>query len=151
MKITKREIELNKNKEIIRKMKLSKRYIFKDNYIINVDGTQLFKINRNYSLRKMYLLIYKDKNYKHKTNTYQYIRVTYKNKTQPIHRVIWDMAYGSISKGYVIDHINHNKYDNSLKNLQKITHSENSRKTMIENWRTGVIIKNGFKKQLETI
>lgn len=45
-----------------------------------------------------------------------------------VHRVIYMASKGSIPKGYHIDHINGNKQDNRIRNLQPLTDSENRRK-----------------------
>lgn len=45
-----------------------------------------------------------------------------------IHRIVWIAANGVIPDGYVIDHINNDKRDNRLCNLQLLTPEENSTK-----------------------
>lgn len=45
-----------------------------------------------------------------------------------VHRIIWIAAHGIIPEGYVIDHINNDKQDNRLSNLQLLTPTENSHK-----------------------
>jgi site-specific DNA-cytosine methylase len=45
-----------------------------------------------------------------------------------IHRIIWIAAHGIIPDGYCVDHINNNKKDNRLENLQLLTPEQNSRK-----------------------
>ncbi len=44
------------------------------------------------------------------------------------HRVVWIAKHGIIPEGYVIDHINNDKQDNRLCNLQLLTPGENSTK-----------------------
>lgn len=45
-----------------------------------------------------------------------------------IHRIVWIAAHGIIPDGYVIDHINNDKQDNRISNLQMLTPEENSHK-----------------------
>lgn len=42
-----------------------------------------------------------------------------------LHRVMWYMAYGPIPDGYEINHIDENKQNNALSNLNLMTHKEN--------------------------
>ena len=42
-----------------------------------------------------------------------------------VHRIIWETFNGEIPDGYVIDHIDCDKLNNSLSNLQLVTQSEN--------------------------
>lgn len=43
-----------------------------------------------------------------------------------VHRAVWEEANGPIPKGFVVHHINGNKQDNRLENLQLMSHSEHS-------------------------
>lgn len=45
-----------------------------------------------------------------------------------VHRIIWIAEYGVIPDGYVVDHINNDKQDNRIENLQLLTPEENSHK-----------------------
>lgn len=45
-----------------------------------------------------------------------------------VHRIVWIAAHGIIPDGYVVDHINNDKSDNRLCNLQLLTPEENSYK-----------------------
>ena len=46
-----------------------------------------------------------------------------------VHRFIYECYHGAIPEGMVIDHINDNKYDNRLKNLQLCTQQQNCKKS----------------------
>jgi len=43
------------------------------------------------------------------------------------HRYVWEQANGEIPPGYQIHHINHNKQDNRLENLQLLSNSEHQK------------------------
>ena len=45
-----------------------------------------------------------------------------------LHRVIWKEHHGEITDGLQIDHINENKLDNRIENLQLITAKQNSQR-----------------------
>ena len=49
-----------------------------------------------------------------------------------IHRLVWTTFNGEIPDGYEINHINHDKSDNSLKNLELVTHSDNLHKAFLQ-------------------
>ena len=49
-----------------------------------------------------------------------------------IHRLIWETFNGSIPDGYEINHINHDKSDNRLVNLELVTHSDNLHKAFLQ-------------------
>ena len=46
------------------------------------------------------------------------------------HHMVWMRAHGDIPEGKVIDHINENKADNRLENLQLLTHGQNNRRSV---------------------
>lgn len=48
------------------------------------------------------------------------------------HRIVYMAAYGEIPDGMVIDHVNNDKSDNRLSNLQMMTPEGNSRKAAME-------------------
>ena len=45
-----------------------------------------------------------------------------------VHRIVWISQHGVIPEGYCVDHINSDKKDNRISNLQLLTHQENSTK-----------------------
>ena len=45
-----------------------------------------------------------------------------------VHRIIWISQHGMIPEGYVVDHINNDKTDNRITNLQLLTSKDNSAK-----------------------
>lgn len=49
-----------------------------------------------------------------------------------IHRIVWETFVGEIPKGYEINHIDHDKSNNCLYNLELVTHSENIHKAFIK-------------------
>lgn len=49
-------------------------------------------------------------------------------KAVRIHRLVWIAKHGVIPEGYIVDHINNDKEDNRISNLQLLTSAENSTK-----------------------
>ena len=56
-----------------------------------------------------------------------YLRFTAEKKRYHNHIIIYEAFNGIIKDGFVIDHINNNKTDNSLSNLQAVTLSQNTK------------------------
>ncbi len=54
-----------------------------------------------------------------------YLSTSIKNHRVYLHRLAWLYVYGEIPKE--IDHINHNRLDNRIENLRKVTRAENLR------------------------
>jgi len=51
-----------------------------------------------------------------------------KYKTFRLHRLVWEAFNGAIPDGMVVDHINFNRADNRLSNLQLLSRGDNARK-----------------------
>lgn len=47
-----------------------------------------------------------------------------------VHRLVWKTFVGEIPKGYEVNHKDHNKANNSLNNLELVTHSKNLKKAV---------------------
>ena len=47
-----------------------------------------------------------------------------------VHRLVWEVFIGEIPIGYEINHIDHDKQNNALGNLELVTHSMNIKKSI---------------------
>lgn len=72
-----------------------------------------------------------DKQMKLHKNAQGYYYVSYAINKKPyaigLHRLVYCMCNGDIPKGYCVDHIDHNIYNNDPRNLRILTRSENSK------------------------
>jgi hypothetical protein len=67
-----------------------------------------------------------------------YLQFDFKSKSYTVHKVIWEMHYGSVTPGMQIDHKNNIRNDNRIENLQELTPGDNSTKKLIaKNNKTG--------------
>lgn len=89
-----------------------------DNYELHYSKDQQLVYNRKF---KRYLKLVKTQN--------GYLQVgLYKNgkeKIFGIHQLVWMCLKGDIPKGYEINHIDENKENNSIENLELLTRKEN--------------------------
>ena len=60
------------------------------------------------------------------------LRKVGKYKCFLVHRLVWEAFNGSIPEGYEINHIDENKHNNRLDNMNLLTHRQNM------NWGTGI-------------
>lgn len=60
-----------------------------------------------------------------------YICIKYKGENYKAHNIVWEMHNGSIPSGYVIDHDNHIRSDNTLSNLNLIPKEHNNKNKLI--------------------
>ena len=68
-----------------------------------------------------------------KTGKYFRVRLTYGiNKHLLVHRMVWEAFNGPILKGYDIDHLDGNPANNSLDNLEMVTHQENLKRRKMD-------------------
>ena len=92
-------------------------------HLINLDNYIFYKNGRIYNkTKKRFLKGYIDK------NGYVITCLKCKDGTSNTflwHRVIWYVFNGEIPNGYEINHINEDKTDNRLENLNLLTHKEN--------------------------
>ena len=64
----------------------------------------------------------------------EYIKVYLQqiSKSYPLHRFIYECYNGKIQEKYQIDHINNNKLDNSINNLQALNAKDHNQKTLVQ-------------------
>lgn len=58
------------------------------------------------------------------------LRLNRKRYNVYIHRLVWKTFKGDIPNGHEINHIDHNKYNNNLNNLELVSHSTNLKKSV---------------------
>lgn len=64
---------------------------------------------------------------------YKRIKLKYLNTCIGVHYLVYKHFIGPIPDGYIVDHIDENKNNNHVSNLQIMTQSENISKTMVTN------------------
>lgn len=56
--------------------------------------------------------------------SYNYLARKHNGKKIDVHKFIWEQANGKVPKGYVVHHIDEDKHNNELSNLQMMTRKE---------------------------
>ena len=66
---------------------------------------------------------------------YYQIKLRRNKKRYPVyvHRLVWETFNGPIPEGYEINHIDHDKSNNTLENLELVTHRDNLKKA-VQKW-----------------
>ena len=57
----------------------------------------------------------------------KHLSTTVEGSKQLVHRIIWTLHYGAIPEGMLIDHIDHNGFNNRIENLRLATKKTNGR------------------------
>jgi len=57
----------------------------------------------------------------------KYRKTKVNGQTRNLHQVIWEAAHGPVPEGYLVHHINEDKLDNRLKNLELMLIGDHSR------------------------
>jgi len=84
---------------------------------------------RGYKMRKKKLLpFYLYAGRKFTINNMGYYRSTDRKGTQLLHRYVWEMERGKIPKGYDVHHLDEDKTNNIITNLECLSKSEHTRK-----------------------
>lgn len=94
--------------------------------------TKLKAIKLPYIISDMGTLYSIDKKkYINSVDTGGYIRLSYEGKSYGLNRLIYTVFKGEIPKNKIIDHINSNKLDNSISNLQAISTTDNNKRSRV--------------------
>lgn len=77
-----------------------------------------------------------------------YYSINLNNKSHKIHRLLWEIYFGPIPNGHVIDHIDGDKQNNSINNLRCVLPSKNARNSNYPNKSgSGIIGVHTYKRE----
>ena len=100
---------------------------YPDYYVSDMGNVYSTRVNRRRNPNgKLYKLSLWDKHPSGYINAGLYNQPGIKNKTYfRLHRLVWQTFKGEIPEGMDVDHINNDKKDNRLSNLQLLTRKQN--------------------------
>ena len=87
---------------------------YKEKYLVSDKG-DVFKENKKYTIKK-----------KQATNKYGYKVTKINGKQERVHRIVMEAFEGK--SALTVDHLNGNKQDNRLENLEYVTAGENAKR-----------------------
>ena len=87
---------------------------YKEKYLVSDKG-DIFKENKKYTIKK-----------KQATNKYGYKVTKINGKAERVHRIVMEAFHGK--SDLTVDHIDGNKENNNLNNLEYVTRAENTKR-----------------------
>ena len=87
---------------------------YKEKYLVSDKG-DIFKENKKYTIKK-----------KQATNKYGYKVTKINGKQERVHRIVMEAFHGK--SDLTVDHIDGNKENNNLNNLEYVTQTENAKR-----------------------
>lgn len=122
-----KEVSLKRTKDFVEKLcnyEANGYKIIENKYLISINNKKPMRITKQGDIVEMATTLHGMKNYGYKT-------IGINGKRDYLHRVVYETYIGAIPKDLVIDHIDGDRYNNSLDNLQLLTRSKNSLKSCV--------------------